>query len=113
MPEVLFSQIPIDDLIERIKVAIVPSTPPPGDSSLRSHYDDQLQGDDAASKYIGCSRNTITQLKKNGEIPFTKVGSRYIYYKSQLEIAFMDQKRRFGEHSKRQLPTIKSQSKQK
>ena len=55
-------------------------------SSAISQFD--LAGDIAASRYLRICRTTFVKLRKEGRLPFYKVGGRYMYISFELKESF-------------------------
>jgi excisionase family DNA binding protein len=50
--------------------------------------DDLIKGAKEASSYTGMKYQTIYRLCGKGEIPFTRIGRRLFFRKSELDCAF-------------------------
>ncbi len=55
----------------------------------------RFYGDSALAKYLGCTVQTINQLKKTGKLPFHRVGRKYYYIQSEVDQAFMGNTHKF------------------
>jgi excisionase family DNA binding protein len=55
----------------------------------------RLYGDRSVAKHLGCTVQTINQLKKSGKLPFHRVGRKYYYIQSEVDQAFMGNTHKF------------------
>lgn len=82
-PKIIFEGISIDDFFVKLQQHAKPeSTSDPAEEILNV---------DQASAFLKLSTPTIHRLKAANKIPFTKIGARVVYRRSQL-IAWLDEK---------------------
>jgi hypothetical protein len=72
----------IESILLDFKHSVSLQTPPKQEDSSR------LYGDKAVAKHLGCTVQTINQLKKSGKLPFHRVGRRYFYLTNEVNSAF-------------------------
>jgi len=83
-PKIILEGISVDDFFTRfLEIKTV--------NNREEFTGDENMTVDEAAKFLKLSAPTIHRLKAANKIPFTKVGARVIYRRSQL-IAWMNQK---------------------
>lgn len=65
--------------------------------SEKADPDERFLGDAAVAKYLGCTVQTINELKENKEIPYHRYGRKYYYIRSEIDAVSKIDNRRFGE----------------
>jgi excisionase family DNA binding protein len=79
----------IESILLDFRHSVSQQTPPKQEDSSR------LYGDRSVAKHLGCTVQTINQLKKSGKLPFHRVGRKYYYIQSEVDQAFMGNTHKF------------------
>jgi len=99
MQNLILSNIDISEFVtlladEMERRQLVKPTPEP---QQIEEPDKRLYGDKSAAQYLGCTVLTIAKLRRTGQIPFYRYGSRYYFIAQELDKALKHEARRFGE----------------
>lgn len=70
------------------------------DSQTEPVEDQRLHGDKALAKYLTCSVQTVSKLKKKGQVSFHRMGRRCYYLRSEIDRDLQVSSRRFGKGGK-------------
>ncbi len=89
MQNLILSPVAVHDLVEMIASAVEFRITGKLDQKQTIQTEPiRLYGDKAVATHLGCTVQTINQLKKSGKLPFHRVGRRYFYLTNEVNSAF-------------------------
>lgn len=91
MTELLFSQVPINDLVEMISRSVLDKIAP----TQINNTDEQLISGDVARKVFSpeISRQTLSNWTRDGQLKSYRMGARIFYKRSEIIAAAKEMKK--------------------